>query len=197
MGLKLPIGDMVLMLIGGIGMFVGVVRRQSRPGEWIIPLWCCLKKLKGLVIGSCLAEVIVFHALPLGQAHTHFHWLAGGLTNGWRQLSLSKVDWGQSTYRMADWARAHPEKRPLTVMFVSGRGNPSLLVKDLEIDTSPKWQTPDIDGQSMVPKSGWYLLSSNQLTQKSNLYFRNTQPVSWPYADVALFFVPDHESNRE
>lgn len=43
MGLKLPIGDMVLMLIGGIGMFVGVVRRQSRPGEWIIPLWCCPK----------------------------------------------------------------------------------------------------------------------------------------------------------
>jgi len=155
------------------------------------------KKLKGLVIGSCLAGVIVFHALHLGQAHTHFHWLAGGPINGWRHLSLSNVDWGQSTYRMADWARAHPEKRPLTVMFVSGRGNPSLLVKDLEIDTSPKWQRPDIDGQSMVPKSGWYLLSSNQLTQKSNLYFRNTQPVSWPYADVALFFVPDHDSNRE
>ena len=90
------------------------------------------KKLKGLVIGSCLAGVIVFHALHLGQAHTHFHWLAGGPTNGWRHLSLSNVDWGQSTYRMADWARAHPEKRPLTVMFVSGRGNPSLLVKDLE-----------------------------------------------------------------
>jgi glycosyltransferase involved in cell wall biosynthesis len=139
----------------------------------------------------CLAGTVIFHAMHLGQAHTHFNWLAGGPKNGWRYLSLSNLDWGQSTYRMTDWARAHPEKRPLTVVFVSPLGNPSRLLSDLDIATHVRWLNRNADGHGTVPMAGWYLMSSRQLTYEENLYFRNAKPQSWPYADVALFYVPN------
>jgi hypothetical protein len=148
------------------------------------------RRTAAVTVGLCLVGTVVFHATHVGQAHTHFNWLAGGPENGWRHLSLSNLDWGQSTFRMADWARAHPEKRPLTVVFVSELGMPSRLVADLDIATRVRWKHTTADGQAMVPLAGWYLMSSEQLTHQQNQYFRNAKPQSWPYADMALFFVP-------
>ena len=198
--LKLPIGYMVLMLIGGIAIIVDYFRCRLRPGEWIVPLVAVLffiqissqtgfthhlryvlpslgylfivaarsilvipQKIQGLAVVSCLSGIVVFHATHVGQAHTHFHWLAGGPTDGWRHLSLSNVDWGQSTYRMAQWARENVDKRPLTVMFVSERGNPALLVQDLDVRTSIEWKEFDKNEKHTIPVSGWYILSTNQL----------------------------------
>lgn len=121
----------------------------------LLPGW-----LAAIAIGSCLIGTVVYHVTPFGQARAHFNWIAGGPENGWRHLGLSKVDWGQSTYRMADWARAHPEKRPLTVVFVSELGGPSQLVADLQIETRVSWRNLDTDETANVPIAGWYLMSS-------------------------------------
>ena len=157
----------------------------------ILPRWLAI-----ITIGSSLAGTVVYHATHLGQAHAHFNWLAGGSENGWRHLSLSNVDWGQSTFRMAKWARSHPEKRPLTILFVSALGGPSQLVADLNVATSVQWKNRDADGHASIPTAGWYLLSSGQLTHKGNAYFRNAKPVSWPFADMALFYVLQDEDVR-
>ena len=154
----------------------------------VLPRWLAI-----VTIGGCLAGTVVFHATHLGQAHAHFNWLAGGPENGWRHLSLSNVDWGQSTFRMADWARSHPEKRPLTILFVSPLGDPSQLVADLNVATNVKWESLAADGPWRTPTSGWYLLSSEQLTHKENMYFRIAKHESWPFADTALFYVPQDE----
>jgi hypothetical protein len=90
---------------------------------------------------------------------------------------------------MAEWARTHTEKRPLTVVFVSELGGPSQLIADLAIATTIRWQTQDVDSQVFVPLPGWYLMSSEQLTHEQNLYFRNAKPESWPFADTALYLV--------
>lgn len=149
------------------------------------------RRFASILVGLCLVGTIVFHLTHIGQVHTHFNTLAGGPTNGWRHLSLSNVDWGQSTFRMADWARAHPEKRPLTVVFVSELGSPSNLISDLGIPTRVNWQDSKVDERTRLPMPGWYLMSSEQLTHEQNIYFRNREPQSWPFVDVALFFVPD------
>lgn len=145
--------------------------------------------LATVTIIASLFGTVLYHATHIGQAHAHFNWLAGGPENGWRHLSLSNVDWGQSTFRMADWARSHPEKRPLTILFVSPLGGPSQLVADLNVATSVRWENRDGDGTARTPTPGWYLLSSEQLTHKENLYFRDAKPLSWPFADTALFYV--------
>ncbi len=154
----------------------------------VLPRWLAI-----VTVGGCLVGTVVYHATHLGQAHAHFNWLAGGPENGWRHLSLSNVDWGQSTFRMADWARSHPAKRPLTILFVSPLGGPSQLVADLNVATSVKWESLAADGPWRTPTSGWYLLSTEQLTHKENMYFRNAKPESWPFADMALFHVSQDE----
>ncbi len=149
-----------------------------------LPRW-----LATVTIITSLLGTVVYHATHVGQAHAHFNCLAGGPENGWRYLSLSNVDSGQSTYRMAYWARIHPEKRPLTVVFVSELGGPSQLVADLYVTTSVQWRIRDSEGGTRIPTAGWYLLSSEQLTHKENSYFREARPDSWPFADAALFYV--------
>ena len=84
----------------------------------------------------------------------------------------------------------------MTVVFVSDLGGPSRLVADLEVNTSVLWRIPDADGGTTVPIAGWYLMSAEQLTHPQNMYFRIVKPHSWPFADVALFFVPEHVSVR-
>jgi hypothetical protein len=142
-------------------------------------------------IAICLAGTVVFHLTHVGLAHTHFNWLSGGPANGWRYLSLSNVDWGQSTLRMAQWARLHAEVRPLTVVFVSELGKPSQLVHGLDnVTCRIQWQESDQESNVLVPRAGWYLVSAEQLTHRDNSFFRSTKPAYWPYADVALFHVP-------
>ena len=153
-----------------------------------LPRW-----LATFTIIVSLFGTIAYHATHIGQAHAHFNWLSGGPENGWRHLSLSNVDWGQSTFRMADWARTHPDKRPLTILFVSNLGGPSQLVADLNVATQVRWSIGDSDSGVRVPTAGWYLLSPEQLTHKENSFFRNAKPVSWPFADMALFYVPQDE----
>jgi len=152
----------------------------------VLPRWIAI-----VTIGTSLAGTVVYHATHLGQAHAHFNWLAGGPENGWRHLRLSNVDWGQSTFRMADWARSHPEKRPLTILFVSALGDPSQLVADLNVATTMRWENQDADGRSSTPTPGWYLLSSEQLTHEGNSYFRNAKPKSWPFADMSICCLND------
>jgi len=149
------------------------------------------KRLVAISVGSCLIGTVFFHATHLGQSHAHFNWLSGGLKNGWRHLSLSNVDWGQSTFRMADWVRSNSQLQPMTVVFVSNLGEPSQLVADLNVATAIGWRGHDGDhSKKNLPKAGWYLMSSEQLTHKENMYFRTAKPESWPYADVVLFYVP-------
>jgi hypothetical protein len=149
------------------------------------------RRLATIVIVSSFVGIIAFHATHIGLAHTHFNWLAGGSRNGWRHLSLSNIDWGQSTFRIADWARAHLEKRPLTVLFVSERGGPSKLISDLGVSREVRWQDSPSDSGEPIPNPGWYLMSVQQLTHQQNMYFRNAKPDSWPFDDVVLFYVPD------
>lgn len=152
-----------------------------------LPKW-----LSRMLILASFAEILSFHLTHLGQSHCFFNALAGGPENGWRHLGYSNVDWGQSTFRMANWAHENPDKRPLTLLFVSSLGNPERMVEGLSVATNVRWKFSD-PLQMLVPTEGWYLLSSLQLTYRENEFFRLATPVNWPYADMALFYVaPDN-----
>lgn len=146
----------------------------------------------GLVV-ACLSGTLWFHGTHLGLSHTFFNAFAGGPNNGWKHLSFSNLDWGQSTYRMVDWVKDHPEQRPMTVLFVSPLGNPAQLVAGQhDVFTTTGWRQ-SIEGLVATPaRSGWYLISSYQMTIQQNLYFWDKQPVAQPYADMLLIYVP-HE----
>lgn len=142
------------------------------------------------MVSVCVAGTLCFHATHLGLSHTFFNPIAGGPDQGWRHLSYSNVDWGQSTYRMVDWVKKHPEQRPMTVLFVSSLGGPEHLITDqADVATSVRWKaSADHQGQSVIPP-GYYLLSSHQMTLQQNQPFKNLVPIERPCPDMLLFRV--------
>jgi len=143
-------------------------------------------------IAVCLSGTVWFHATHVGLAHTFFNPIAGGPNEGWRHLSYSNVDWGQSTYRMVDWVKEHPEQRPMTVLFRSDLGSPGTLIEDQrDVFTDVSWNFADDEMAEFPRRNGWYLISSYQMTLERNAWFQNQTPVAQPYPDVLLFFV-DH-----
>lgn len=168
-------------------LFIVASRCVSRlPQRWAIVL-----------VFVCLSGTMWFHATHLGLSHTFFNPLAGGPNNGWRHLSFSNVDWGQSTYRMVDWVKEHPEQRPMTVQFVSSLGNPAQLVaEEEEVFTSTGWRQANGESVATPTRSGWYLISSYQMTFSQNRYFWGKQPVAQPYPDVLLFHVSPEDSGE-
>ncbi len=139
---------------------------------------------------ALLSGAVSYQLMHPGLSHSFFNGFAGGPNNGWRHLGLSNVDWGQSTWRMVDWIANHPEKRPLTVLFHSRRGEPDRLVDDFkDVSTELHLQTR-INPLSVRPATpGWFLLSSHQLTLNENRYFREQEIIDQPYPDMILFHI--------
>lgn len=70
----------------------------------------------------------------------YFNELAGGPERGWWHLTDSNVDWGQGLLDVRDWAVAHPEARPLGLVygnFVNYRV-PGLDLPDVDIVMATK-----------------------------------------------------------
>ncbi len=132
----------------------------------------------------CLAGTLWFHATLGGLSHTFFNPVAGGPKNGWRHLSFSNVDWGQSTYRMANWVRDHPQFRPLCVEFAFIPGIPELLISDQEdVVVDPQFlDASSTDGY-------WRLISSERMTQLENRELWNLEPEDQPFPDFRLYWI--------
>ncbi len=155
----------------------------------VFPSW----KGPALALG-CLVSIVVYQLLHPGLSHAFFNRLVGGPNQGWRHLSFSNVDWGQSTYRMVDWVKTHPEKRPISIVFAMPIGDPSKLVDSLPgVDTKVQWNQRFNPVSVKPAKSGWVLMSSYQLTLSENKYFQDQPIAQQPYPDVLLFHVTDEQ----
>ncbi|TWT65335.1 hypothetical protein [Allorhodopirellula solitaria] len=155
------------------------------------------KRFAYALVAVCLSGTIWFHATHLGLAHTFFNPLAGGPNNGWRHLSYSNVDWGQSTYRMVDWVKEHPEQRPMTVLFRSSLGSPEQLLADQEdVFTSAAWRQERDEMFAWPSRPGYYLISSYQMTLQRNRYFQDKTPLAQPCPDMLLFHLPADATKR-
>jgi hypothetical protein len=153
-------------------------------------LYCCsFNYWKALWI-ALIGWPLVFHFQYLGLSHTYFNALGGGPNEGWRCLSFSNVDWGQSTYRLAEFARRHPDHRPLTILFRSTLGDPGALVSDLhDVYTDKVCFTLDAGARMVPERRGWYALSSFQMTLPENRFFWDKIPVVRPSPDILVFLI--------
>lgn len=143
------------------------------------------RKMQVVSICLCLLGTGYYHARHPGISHAFFNLAAGGPENGWKHLAFSNTDWGQSSYRMADWARENSDKRPLTLLFRSGRGYPSRLLDGNAGSSPASDRRKPLFSRDREPH--WFLVSSLQLTFEKNRMFRTLIPVERPWPDVLLF----------
>jgi hypothetical protein len=84
---------------------------------------------------------------------------------------------------MAQWVKDHPQQRPMTVLFASIPGDPSRLLEGMDQVTFT------VESTNNRPRDGWYLLSSQAITNTGNEYFQRANPYAQPYPDMLLFHV--------
>ena len=155
-----------------------------------------LRDLSTRMISVCFCVAIVgslsFQLANPGQSHTFFNSLSGGADNGYKHLSYSNVDWGQSTFRVAQWVREHPECRPVTVLFRTSLGSPDgLLSREKSVFVSLPTDAADYYRSDAPIRRGWCVVSSYQMTRHTNRFLWEFSPVERPYYDVLVFRFDD------
>ncbi len=116
------------------------------------------RSIAGLLILLSLLESMAVWP----RAISFFNLAAGGPARGHEHLIDSNVDWGQDLFLLAEWAKAHPEARPLHFAYF-GSVDPLLLGIEYRLPPSghpartgdPAWVT--------APAPGWHAVSASLL----------------------------------
>lgn len=94
---------------------------------------------------------------------SYFNELAGGSAGGGKHLSGSSYDWGQSLWCALDYARLHPEARPLYILYdctywpAVPTGDDIVPLRRFGFRESGNIE---MGRQPHVTRPGWYLLSA-------------------------------------
>jgi hypothetical protein len=148
------------------------------------------KQISVPVLCLALLPAALFQLANPGQSHSYFNLAAGGPNNGWRHLSFSNTDWGQSTYRMLDWELNNPDKRPLTILFASPADSPTEAIEG--VANKVEWKETK-GGRRIPARAGWYLISVFRLTWEENSYFQEKKEFDQPFPDMLVFHVTDED----
>jgi hypothetical protein len=126
---------------------------------------------------------------------SYFNELAGGPMGGPAHLIDAQVDWGQDLLYLKKWLDAHPEARPLGVVYF-GPINPTLAGIDFTLPPKGTPATDDRNAVARVPrelKPGWYAISVNYLYGYDHYIYAPDGSRAWvtkPYYSYFRRFEP-------
>jgi hypothetical protein len=131
----------------------------------------------------CLIWIIVSSLWVYPQCMSYFNEIIGGPRNGHFYLLDSNIDWGQDTWHLKRWCQAHPESRPLHVLFCNPCSSDLLMSgnEDASLDgKTTSSEAGDIEPEKRRPLPGWYALSVQRIHDPSNdyIYFLRFKPVA-------------------
>jgi hypothetical protein len=118
---------------------------------------------------------------------SYFNELCGGPSNGRAVLADANIDWGQDYMALEDWAKSHPEARPLYVdceCFFPLRDS---------YPRPPAGQVDEADPSKWITPAGWYAISINRLYDQGGTYarFRTKTPVKTIGNTIRIFHFPE------
>jgi len=132
---------------------------------------------------------------------TFFNQAVGGPNAGWKHLNHSNTDWGQNVPQLAEWARQHPEARPLQIIFSGGFDPKDLPLWDGEVLFR---DLNDSEVQAMNAgrlQDRWVAISVNKLTDpdgsERHLYFRTHEPDAKVAYTYHIFNLKTGAENKE
>ena len=143
--------------------FVFIWMSQIFSAKAGLPPW--LRKVCwGLLAWSVISSLSVFpHSM------SYFNELAGGPENGPAHLIDASIDWGQDVLFLADWAKEHPEAKPLYLslhVFFDPR-IAGIHYKHAPLDPRYLENRESMTSDQIGPKPGWYSISVHQLYSRN------------------------------
>jgi len=158
-----------------------------------------------LLAGAALSWSVASSLVVYPHSLSYFNELTGGPKGGHRHLLDSNIDWGQDLFYLTAWLDAHPEARPLRMLY-HGFFRPELAglkpIAPPEIIGNPGKTLPAHRGG---PEPGWYALSVCWMYGYGTAgfgyypqytYFRRFQPVATAGYSIYIFHVTLDEANR-
>jgi hypothetical protein len=95
---------------------------------------------------------------------TYFNELAGGPSAGPRHLNNSNVDWGMDLILLKRWLDAHPEARPMQIIFWSCYLPETLRIWDERTTCDDVPALPAVGSKGAIPR--WYAITVSRLTDR-------------------------------
>lgn len=138
----------------------------------ITPILQPLPSLIGIFTRVCLSWTIASSLWVYPHCMSYFNEAVGGPRNGHFYLLDSNIDWGQDTWYLKRWCKAHPEARPLRTLFCNPCSG-DLLNSNNDASLEGKTATSgagDIEPEKRKPLPGWYVLSIQRIHDPSNDY---------------------------
>jgi hypothetical protein len=124
---------------------------------------------------------------------SYFNECAGGPLSGHEHLADGNIDWGQDLLHLRHWCLAHPDARPLYLVY-NGSVDPKISEVDFE-DASLEAMSASKASFDGPPKSGWCAISIHELYgQKESTerygWLQRLQPVARVGYSILVYHVP-------
>jgi len=192
-------------------VFVSSQTGLNQHSRYIIPTRPCLFLLGGVGVASCrrlwtrrfgyglVTWVVVACITTYPYCISYFNLAAGGSKRADAWLLHTNIDYGQDLGFVADWARQHPEARPLHLSAYSRRVSPSIYgvrYDSLEITLEPR------NGQVMqfdAFEAGCYVVSVMNLRWPGSIYdraLRNRPPDDYIGGAYRVYRIDEAEATE-
>ena len=129
---------------------------------------------------------------------SYFNEFVGGPKNGHYHLGNSNADWGQDLFYLKDWVEAHPEAKPLYLVYDLPLIDPRMVGIEWERPpvgpNSPRAR--ELEGQEARLQPGWYVISVNELHGSSYDYFLPLKPVDRIGYSMCVYHVTPEDARR-
>ncbi len=116
------------------------------------------RRIAGLLILLSLLESMAVWPRTI----SFFNMAVGGPARGHEHLIDSNLDWGQDLFLLAEWAKAHPEARPLHLAYF-GSVDPLLLGIEYRLPPSGHPARTGDPAWVAAPAPGWHAVSASLL----------------------------------
>jgi hypothetical protein len=155
---------------------------------------------QGAAVLFLLGWTIVSSLSIYPHSLSYFNELAGGPDNGHRYLLESNIDWGQDLYYFLDWAKRHPESRPLSLAYFN---NIDYRICGQEFGIVPEDPPDDPEQRKNVddtfgPQPGYFALDLRNLKRPTlkHRYFERFQPIAKAGYSIFIYHITLEQANE-
>lgn len=130
-------------------------------------LWNSSISLHRLTMVTACSWLIISSLFMFPHSASYFNEFIGGPTNAWRHMNASNISWGQDLRFVEQWAKDHPERRPLFIKCYLHIVPPNMIGIP-STGTVPSMPTRVIEDLRVEGRflPGWYIIDQETMLRR-------------------------------
>lgn len=148
-----------------------------------------------VLVGACVIGAIVESMSVYPHSLAFFNCAAGGPRNGHAHLLGSGGDWGQGLFYLKEWLDAHPDARPLHLVY-QGLVDPKMVgIESVSVPPgrSRGGKALDLPRRELGPQPGWHAVCQRELRARPYDYLLMFEPETVLGYSFYIYHLTDDE----